>query len=118
MIILVGIFVLCFFGQVQTQTTPVYAGCSGYMFLGENSVADCNQHITFLKVSKEVVLNFGYDYSSGRNDGFAARGFGAPDNWRPLNYMSKDQFISTMDEWIFNYTTTQCPIPEYVNYTA
>ena len=113
-----GIIIVFLFGQAQAQaSTQAYSGCSGYMFLGENSVPTCNQHIIFLNVSKNIVEYFGYNYYSQYNNGFAAGGFGAPDDWKQLVYGNKSAFISTMDEWIGDYSNGKCSDPEDVNYT-
>ncbi|KAE9549714.1 hypothetical protein FO519_007078 [Halicephalobus sp. NKZ332] len=96
----------------QTALISTASTCPAYIFMGENSVPTCDQHVTFLKVAKDTVSNF------GNGNSFAARGFGSADNWYSLSYTDKYKFIQTMQEWINDYTNGKCSDPEDVNYTA
>ena len=107
MIVVIFFFLLAAVGA----QSPSPSGCPGYMFLGENSIPTCNQHIQFLSVSKDIITNFG----DGNN--FAARGFGSPDSWNPLNFTDKWTVIGMLNDWIQKYGNGHCDDPESVNYT-
>ena len=89
----------------------ITAGCPGYMFLGENSIPTCDQHVTFLHVSKDIITTF------GDNNNFAVRGFGSPDSWNPLNDTDKWGAIGSLNDWIEKYQNGHCKDPEAVNFT-
>ncbi|KAE9546007.1 hypothetical protein FO519_010781, partial [Halicephalobus sp. NKZ332] len=103
--------ILFVFLTVARAQSPTPSGCGRYIFLGENSVPTCNQHVTFLKVSRDFVQKF------GDGNQFAARGFGSPDNWTSLNYTDRWGVIGLFNDWIQKYDNGHCNDPEAPNYT-